>query len=74
MLPTPTRFDATFGDMKGKEWIAQNGRSVTVIQNWKVDPDTGELRDAPIYLSELLEDYPDSGLGGSWELEPEEDE
>ena len=38
MLPTPTRFDATCGDLKGKEWNGENRHSIKLIQAVKLLP------------------------------------
>ena len=38
MLPTPTKFDATCGDLKGKEWNGENRHSIKLIQAVKLLP------------------------------------
>ena len=38
LLPTPTQFDATCGDLKGKEWNGKNRHSIKLIQAVKLLP------------------------------------
>lgn len=38
MLPTPTRFDATCGDLRSKEWNGRNRHAIKLIQAVKLLP------------------------------------
>ena len=71
MLPTPTRFDATCGDLKGKEWNGQNRHSIKLIQAVKMLP-TPLAHDArPISAGDYKRHTPPLGCVAGGSLNPE---